>query len=196
MYNIRSFLILIYEDSKLNEYVEHVKNGKLDYFDKIDEAIRLKVRKMTYKHTRDPYEREDLEQMIMEYLLHACFRYDKRLGDFHNYAIRSAYLELKKRSVYFYRLNSKETTSNELSNYVCDKVETYDRIDQIINRDQYSYMLQDKKTFSEYERAVLKYLGEHYTFDEISEKLKTNRKSIQNTLYRVLRKKEKQHGVY
>ena len=69
-------------------------------------------------------------------------------------------------------------------------------MNRIFHDDLYQQMLQDKKTFSDYERAVLKYLGEHYTLDEISEKLQTNRKSVQNTLYRILRKKRKKRGVY
>lgn len=195
MYRIHSFVFVIY-DSKLNDYVKYIQNGEIDYFDKIDEAIRLKVRKMTYKHTTDQYEREDLEQIAMEYLLHACFRYDKTRGDFQNFALRSAYLELKKNSIDNYQHYYTETPSDSAFHYVCDEVETYDRMNRIFHDDLYQQMLQDKKTFSDYERAVLKYLGEHYTLDEISEKLQTNRKSVQNTLYRILRKKRKKRGVY
>lgn len=190
MYFIRKLVGYIQEKAQLNQYAIDVKEGNLLMFDEVDKEIRPHVKKMTYRHSRDPHFREDLEQAMMEFSLYLCMKYERKRGDFENYCLRSVYFELMKHRKRYFEQTAKEFSYEGEFNTVRDELAHYETYEHVMLKDSVSHFLRTN-ALSEFEKDVLKSLYEGKTLDEIATRFKKDKKAIQNTLYRIERKKTK-----
>ena len=195
MYHIASFCFTVNEsvNDELDRLALQVYDGNRKAFDKIDEYLRPQIIRMSHKYMNLYHDREDIEQDMMEMALILCYRYDWRLGRYRNYALRSIRFEMFNRIREFKKVRSIEYIKK-------DKGITFDSgdhpdlgtanpLDAVVKEEQMEYLM-SRGVCSRMELKILGLLEHGWTIDAISDELAISRKSVTNSLYRVIRKKE------
>lgn len=195
MYHIASFCFTVGEsvNDELDRLALQVYDGDRKAFDKIDEYLRPHITRMSHKYTNLYHDREDLEQDMMEMALILCYRYDWRLGRYRNYALRSIRFEMFNRIREFKKIRSNEYIRKDkgitFDSGDYQDFDTTDPLDAVVKEEQMEYLM-SRGVCSNMELTILKHLKRGCTIDAISRELAINRKSVTNSLYRIIRKKE------
>lgn len=196
MYRITSFHFIIKDsmDDKLDRLALQVYNGDMEAFDTIDRCIRPQIIRMSYKYVNAHNDREDVEQDMMEAALRLCFRYEDGLGRYRHYVMRSIRFEMFSRLKKYRASISNEYVRKEqaITFEVGDSedLDMTDPMELLVKEEQLEYLLGDKSVCSPFEQRILRLFKNGWTMDNISKKLKVDRRTVSNSLYRVRRKKE------
>ena len=196
MYRITDFHFIIKEsmDDELDRLALRVYDGDMEAFDAIDRYLRPRIIHMSFKYTNAYNEREDVEQDMMEYALRLCYRYEHDSGHFRHYVMRSIRFEMYKRIKEYHSAKSGEhVLRGRIANF--DVGESRDRrmedpAEHLVKEEQIGYLLGEKSVCSPFEQRILRLFRSGWSMDNIAERLKVDRRTVSNSLYRVRRKKE------
>lgn len=195
MYRITSFYFIIKEsmDDELDHLAIQVYDGDMEAFNAIDRYLRPQVIRMSHKYANTYNDRGDVEQDMMESALRLCFRYEAGLGRYRHYVMRSIRFEMFERLKDYHSSSREYVRRAQTINFeVGDSrdMEMTDPMELLVREEQLEYLLGEKSVCSPFEQRILRLFKSGWTMDNISEKLKVNRRTVSNSLYRVKRKKE------